>query len=94
MELLVFGLNHRTAPLEMRERWAFSKDESIRTLETLKTRLTPSEHVILSTCNRTEFYSHVPRASSPIGHERSLTSSSSRPAGSVCASSPVALERR
>jgi glutamyl-tRNA reductase len=67
MELLVFGLNHRTAPVEIRERWAFSRDRSLQALGRLQGILTPSEHLILSTCNRTEFYSHVPRASSPVG---------------------------
>jgi len=66
MELLVFGLNHRTAPVEERERWAFSREDSLRTLSRLREHLPPSEHVILSTCNRTEFYSHVPIAQSPI----------------------------
>jgi glutamyl-tRNA reductase len=67
MELLVFGLNHRTAPLEVRERWALSRAESLAALARLREQVSPSEHVILSTCNRTEFYSHVPRARSPIG---------------------------
>ena len=60
MELLVFGLNHRTAPLEVRECWALSAEETRRALGDLKGKIDVSEHLILSTCNRTEFYSHVP----------------------------------
>jgi len=60
MELLVFGLNHRTAPLEVRECWSLSAEEARRALGDLKGRIDISEHLILSTCNRTEFYSHIP----------------------------------
>ena len=60
MELLVFGLNHRTAPLEVRECWSLSAEETRRALGDLKGRIDVSEHLILSTCNRTEFYSHIP----------------------------------
>jgi glutamyl-tRNA reductase len=60
MKLVVFGLNHRTAPLEVRESWSLSAEESAEALEHLKTGVRPSEHLILSTCNRTEFYSHIP----------------------------------
>ncbi|MCZ6794903.1 MAG: glutamyl-tRNA reductase [Planctomycetota bacterium] len=67
MELFVFGLNHRTAPVEVRERWALSEGESRRRLLRIRDKITPAEHAILSTCNRTEFYSRVPRARSPLG---------------------------
>lgn len=77
MELIVFGLNHRTAPLEVRERWAFSPEESRRALEGLRASVAESEHVILSTCNRTEFYSHLPVSLSPL-----KTSESGAPAAS------------
>ena len=65
MKLVVFGLNHRTAPVEVRESWALSPDESREALGHLRKSVSPSEHVIVSTCNRTEFYSHVPFAFSP-----------------------------
>ena len=78
MELLVFGLNHRTAPVEVRERWSFSRERSLEALRRLKDEIDPSEHVILSTCNRTEFYSHLPRTTSPVSsiedpHEQCLS---------------------
>jgi len=60
MELLVFGLNHRTAPLEVRECWSLSAEQTRRALGDLKGKIDVSEHLILSTCNRTEFYSHIP----------------------------------
>ncbi len=63
MELLVFGLNHKTAPLGLRERWSFSPGESELALERINSQLAGSEHLILSTCNRTEFYSAIPASS-------------------------------
>ena len=67
MELIVFGLNHRTAPLEVREHWALSGDRHRAALRCLSDKIDDSEHVILCTCNRTEFYSIVPVDSSPLG---------------------------
>jgi len=66
MDFFVFGLNHTTAPVEVRERWAFSPDESRDALQAISARVEASEHLILSTCNRTEFYGHVPRSTSPL----------------------------
>ena len=54
MNLLVLGLNHRTAPLELRERLTLEKDQLAGSLELLAQYV---EHgVILSTCNRLEVY--------------------------------------
>jgi glutamyl-tRNA reductase len=69
MKFLVFGLNHRTAPVEVREGWALSPEESRSALGYLSERVHPSEHLVLSTCNRTEFYSHVPKGFLPPGLE-------------------------
>lgn len=66
MEFIVFGLNHRTAPLEVRERWAVPPQRHHAVLQSLHGRFANSEHLIVSTCNRTEFYSHVPRSASPL----------------------------
>ena len=63
MELLVFGLNHKTAPLGLRERWSFSPGESELALGRISSAIADSEHLILSTCNRTEFYSAIPASS-------------------------------
>jgi glutamyl-tRNA reductase len=48
------GVNHRTAPVEEREKVAFSNDELPTVLDTLRERLGAA--VVLSTCNRTELY--------------------------------------
>jgi glutamyl-tRNA reductase len=56
MELIVIGLNHKTAPIEMRERLAFSKDEIEKALCQTKSLLSLKESMIISTCNRVEIY--------------------------------------
>ncbi len=54
MSFIVVGLNHRSAPLEIRERLAFSREEIGGVSGALKTLESIEEGVILSTCNRTE----------------------------------------
>ncbi len=56
MGLLAFGLNHRTAGIDLRERLTFSPDRLRSALEEARTHAHFSELVILSTCNRTEIY--------------------------------------
>jgi glutamyl-tRNA reductase len=54
MKLLVKGVNHKTAPVEVRERLSFGQGELIPALAQLKKREGVIEGVILSTCNRVE----------------------------------------
>jgi glutamyl-tRNA reductase len=54
MDLLVVGLNHRTAPVSLRERIAFSVDQLAVALPALRKAGAFKELAILSTCNRTE----------------------------------------
>jgi glutamyl-tRNA reductase len=56
LRLLVMGLNHKTAPLMVRERLAFSPDERKSALLALRQRFDQCEAVLLSTCNRVELY--------------------------------------
>ncbi len=56
MPIFVFGMNHQTAPLAVREQVAFTPDQLPSALRALHTELGVSEAVILSTCNRTEAY--------------------------------------
>lgn len=56
MPLQILGLNHNTAPVEIREQVAYAGDEVTRALERLKGLDGIDEAVLLSTCNRTEFY--------------------------------------
>src|SRR5579884_4155723 len=56
MALIVVGLNHRGAPLEIRERLAFQATETGPALASLVAGSSAREGVLLSTCNRTEVY--------------------------------------
>ena len=56
MHLLTLGLNHQTAPIEIRERAAFGPDTIQQALADLTQSVGASEAAILSTCNRTEIY--------------------------------------
>ncbi len=56
MKILVAGLNHKTAPIDIREKLAFDADKTMRALRQLKNRFHEAEFVLLSTCNRVELY--------------------------------------
>lgn len=56
MQLILLGINYRKATLDMRERFAFSQDDLLDTLQYLKASALLKEVIILSTCNRTEIY--------------------------------------
>ena len=56
MPILVLGLNHRTAPVTLRERFAFREARIPAILETMRVSGLAEEAVILSTCNRVEIY--------------------------------------
>jgi glutamyl-tRNA reductase len=54
-ELVLVGLSHQSAPLEVRERCAVGKEALPARLASLKSRSGAAEIMIVSTCNRTEF---------------------------------------
>ncbi len=56
MPLQILGLNHNTAPIEIREQVVFAGDDTPRALKSLLALDGVEEAVLLSTCNRTEFY--------------------------------------
>lgn len=56
VELQATGLNHKTAPVEVREKLAFDRDEIHPVLRQLDRSDLIQEAVLLSTCNRTELY--------------------------------------
>jgi glutamyl-tRNA reductase len=61
VHLLVVGLNYRTAPVEVRERFALSEQQMPDALKSLKQTTGILEGVIIGTCNRTEMYAVVDR---------------------------------
>jgi len=59
MQLVVLGLNHKTASVEVRECFTFSEDKIKMALNHLHEYEEISECVLVSTCNRTEMYAVV-----------------------------------
>lgn len=60
MRLVVIGVNHKTAPVALRERLAFVGDDVTTALRQLKSM--SDGCVIVSTCNRTEIYTLLPQS--------------------------------
>ena len=56
MELVVVGINHKTAPVELREKFSFSPKEIADANRLLKANACLAENLVLSTCNRVEIY--------------------------------------
>jgi glutamyl-tRNA reductase len=56
MPFIVFGLSHRSSPVNVRERFAISDPAIPQALEKLRREAAAAEAVILSTCNRVEIY--------------------------------------
>ena len=56
MALIVAGVSHTTAPIEVREKLTFRPQEAARELAALRGKDLIREGVVLSTCNRTEIY--------------------------------------
>ena len=56
MPIFCLGVNHKTAPVEIRERLAFTESSLAVNLKTMHQLESVSEIVVLSTCNRVEIY--------------------------------------
>ena len=60
MNIVVLGLSHHSAPVELRERFAFAEAKIPDALKSLRESGIVGEAVILSTCNRVEIYAATP----------------------------------
>lgn len=68
MSLVAIGVNHRTAPVEVREKLAFGKTGVVSVLQEVKELPCIQGCVVLSTCNRTEVYAAVTRVDEAVAH--------------------------
>ena len=59
MHTLVVGLNYKTAPVEIREKFSFADGTLADAMRALQGQKSILENVIVSTCNRTEIYAVV-----------------------------------
>ncbi|PID40507.1 MAG: glutamyl-tRNA reductase [Proteobacteria bacterium] len=65
-EILLLGLNHKTAPVDVRDCIAFTADETDRALTLLKDTPAIGESVLFSTCNRIELLMVVDEARTAV----------------------------
>ena len=68
MQIVLVGLNHRTAPVEVRERVSFTAEQARRAADELRSRGILEETLVLSTCNRSEVYGVPPEAVQESAH--------------------------
>ena len=68
MEVFVTGVNHRTAPVDVREQFSLPGDLAGALLRTIRTERVFQEAAVLDTCNRTEIYTVSGRAQDQFGH--------------------------
>ncbi|HXH70317.1 MAG TPA: glutamyl-tRNA reductase [Pyrinomonadaceae bacterium] len=79
--LFAFGVNHKTAPIEVREKLYIPEEEIPALLRLLKQTL--SECVILSTCNRTEIYGVCDSAEIDLDYYKTLVTNFKNAANTV-----------
>ena len=56
MGILAFGINHKSASVDLRGRIAFAPEIVVESLQSAKEIMGAAEIALLSTCNRTEIY--------------------------------------
>ena len=66
MRLVMIGINHETAPVEVRERLVFDPPACEKALAELLERPDVTEAMLLSTCNRTELYVRQTEGAGPL----------------------------
>lgn len=74
MEVLVLGLNHKTAPVEIREKLSVPSHRAPEFLEMFRERKIFNERLLLSTCNRTEIYGVADSTLRDVGEAKKLLS--------------------
>ena len=74
MNIIVVGLSHKTAPVEIREKISFSEDGIEEPLHKIKNLPACCESMILSTCNRAEIYAAVKDSDKGAGNIKSFIS--------------------
>src|SRR5438093_11133045 len=66
MNMIVLGINHKTAPIEIREKFYLTHLQQDLFLSELKSNPAIAEGLVLSTCNRTEVYLNTIGAFHPL----------------------------
>ena len=74
MEIMVLGLNYKTAPVALRERLSIPQEKAPDLLKVLQERRIFDERLLLSTCNRTEIYGVTTNTDQSIRHAKEFLS--------------------
>jgi glutamyl-tRNA reductase len=74
MPLLCLGINHQTAPIEIRERLTFAPGAVAGALRDLARQPGVEEALLISTCNRTELYCAISGPAEPTGQDAEAVS--------------------
>lgn len=61
MGICLLSISHKTAPLAIRELFAFTSEQQAELLGALRTEAGAAESLVISTCNRTEIYTFYPK---------------------------------
>jgi glutamyl-tRNA reductase len=69
MQIILVGINHKTAPVQVREKLSCSTALVTEALQKLRAQYPACEFVLLSTCNRVECYAAVDTAAGPTPEE-------------------------
>ncbi|MBI2877588.1 MAG: glutamyl-tRNA reductase [Candidatus Tectomicrobia bacterium] len=75
MDILTVGISYKMAPVEVREKLAFSEKQQLAFLEHLRDSPALEEKVLLSTCNRVEIYAQCREPERGVAHIKELLSS-------------------
>ena len=71
MQLAVLGLNHKTAPVDIREKFSINQESVVDGLQHIDDYGAILEAVILSTCNRSEIYAVLDDGDDGKAHDES-----------------------
>jgi len=95
MEILCLGLSHHTAPVQIREKFALGESEATEVARQFLSASGVSEALVVSTCNRVEFYVAAEQAAQGFGAVNEfLTARLNEPPGSAFFQLPTAAAIR
>jgi glutamyl-tRNA reductase len=66
LDIVLIGINHKTAPIELRECLAFSEEDMLKTFSVFKNNPVIKELMLFSTCNRVELLMTTPNPDEAI----------------------------
>jgi glutamyl-tRNA reductase len=78
LDIVLIGINHKTAPIELRECLAFSEEDMLKTFSVFKNNPVIKELILFSTCNRVELLMTTPNPDEAIQTAKQYLSDSKK----------------